>query len=244
MAITEGTISVPGLNNAEIKLKTQNNSADGSKNPAHPLLDTTGAIISPATATNQATAIASLAAIQASVAKIPASPASSANQDAANAKLDTLVTNTGGGSVNLTITPTVTAAAYIAGMVVGGKISLEGAARVSGGGGMIQYVSVTKKTALVAPYDVFFFKSDPVNGTYTDNATFSLNPADDPFCVGVAHCEDLVDCGTMKKLQAANIALPFKLAAGTTLYAIMVNRDAETLASTSALILNVGILQD
>lgn len=207
---------------------------------AHPILDNTGAIISPATAGNQATANSSLATIATNTTGV----ATAANQSTSNGKLDTIIANTGAGSVSLTITPTVTAGAYTTGMVAGGKLTLSGAVRSSGGSGMVQWVSVTKKTALTAPYDVYFFCTDPTNSTFTDNAALALNVADLPYLVGVAHCTDLVDNGTPKTLQATGVALPFKLSTGTSLFAVAVIRGGETLASTSALVINVGILQD
>jgi hypothetical protein len=155
------------------------------------------------------------------------------------------IATTGTGSVHLTATPTVTAGAYSSGYVVGGLISLSGATRTNSGSGLIQTVEVTVKTALTAPYDVLFFDTQPTNGTYTDNAAFALNTSDAPFLVGVAHSSDLIPGGTPQILQAANLALPFKLSASnTTLYAIIVMRGAETLASTSAIGLSVVIKQD
>lgn len=148
-------------------------------------------------------------------------------------------------SVHLTAAPTVTSGAYTTGQVVGGLISLSGAARVNSGGGLVQTVAVTVKTALTAAFDVLFFDTNPTNSTFTDNSALALNVADLPFLCGVAHCTDLVSGGTPQILQAANCSLPFKLsAAATTLYAVIVMRGAETLASTSAIGLSVMITQD
>lgn len=217
MAVTVGTLTVPDASGTPRKLKTLNDSADSSFNPAHPLLDPAGAIISPATAENQVAAIE---------------------------KLDAMLAGIAPGSVNLSVTPAVTAGAYTTGMVAGGKLSLAGATRLAGGSGIIQSVSVAKKAALSAPYDVFFFHTDPSNGAFPDNSPLNLSVADLPALIGVAHCTDLIDAGTPKILQAANLALPFKLPAGTTtLYAVPVIRGSETYASTSALVLNVGILR-
>ena len=66
---------------------------------AHPILDNTGAIISPATAGNQATANTSLAAIASSVATIATAAsgeATAAKQDTGNTSLATIATNTTG----------------------------------------------------------------------------------------------------------------------------------------------------
>lgn len=149
------------------------------------------------------------------------------------------------GTVHLTAAPTVTAGAYSTGYVVGGLISLSGAARVNAGSGTIQSALVTVKTALTAPFDVLFFDTDPTNSTFTDNAALALNVADLPFLCGVAHCVDLVSGGTPQILQASNIGIPFKLSASaTTLYAVIVMRGAETLASTSAIGLSTVIYQN
>lgn len=144
---------------------------------------------------------------------------------------------------HLTITPTVTAGAYTTGQVVGGLISLTNAAQSSGGGGYIQSVNIGIKTTLTGVYDVYFFDTQPTNGTYTDNASFALNVADIPFLVGVAHVWDLSSDGTPQTLQAANINLPFRLNTGTTLYAVIVIRAGQTFASSSAVILNVMVTQ-
>lgn len=158
---------------------------------------------------------------------------------------DAFLGNVGGNIAMLTATPTVTAGAYTTGQVVGGKISLAGAARVNGGSGIIQSALVTVKTALTAPYDVLFFSTDPSNSTFTDNAACAVNVADLQSLCGVAHCTEVVSLGTPQALQGPNLALPFKLsAAAQTLYAVIVIRGGQTFASTSAIGLNVNILQN
>lgn len=148
-------------------------------------------------------------------------------------------------SVHLTAAPTVTAGAYTSGQVVGGLISLSGAARVNAGSGLIQTVGISVKTALTAPFDVFFFDTNPSNSTFTDNSVLAINVADLPSLCGIAHCTDLISGGTPQILQAANCSLPFKLSASaTTLYAVIVMRGGETLASTSAIGLSIVIIQD
>ena len=224
--------------------------------PSHVLLDNTGAIVPPATSALQTSGNTSLA----SIATNTAGAATSALQTTGNTSLATIATavqaatpagtNLIGsvappGTVHLTAAPTVTAGAYTAGQVVGGKISLATAARVNNGSGVIQNVLVTVSTALSAPFDVFFFDTNPTNSTFTDNAALALNAADLPYLCGVAHCNDQVSGGTPQIFQAVNLAIPFKLgAAATTLYAVIVMRGGETLASTSAIGLSVIILQD
>jgi hypothetical protein len=155
------------------------------------------------------------------------------------------IATTGIGSVHLTAAPTVTAGAYSSGYVVGGMISLSGAARINAGSGLIQNVAVTVKTSLTAPFDILFFDTNPSNSTFTDNTALAINVADLPSLVGVVHATDLVSGGTPNVLQATNLAMPFKLSASsTTLYAVIVMRGAESFASTSAIGLSVLVKQD
>jgi len=148
------------------------------------------------------------------------------------------------GAVSLTITPTVQVSTYSPNNVVGGKLSIANAVRVSGGSGIIQTVSVHKKSAQSSPVDIYFFHTDPANSTFTDKAALALNVADLPYLIGVAHCTDQIDNGTPKTAQAPSVSLPFKLATGTTLFAVPVIRGTDVYASTSDVIINVGILQN
>lgn len=153
------------------------------------------------------------------------------------------VVPTGSLQTFLTATPAVTAGAYTTGQVVGGLVSLASAARVTSG--IIQSVLVTVKTALTAPYDILFFSTNPSNSTFTDNQNLAVNVADLQKLAGVAHCTDVVSLGTPQALQAANLALPFTLsAADLILYAVIVIRGGQTFASTSAIGLNVNVLQN
>ena len=150
-----------------------------------------------------------------------------------------------GGTVHLTAALTVTAGAYTTGMVVGGLITLTGAARVNAGSGIVQSFTVNVATALTAPYDVLLFDTIP-SATFTDNAVLpSLTQADRAALCGVAHCNDLISLGTPQLLQALNLAIPFKLsAANTSLYAVTVMRGSQTFAATTAVGVSAILLQD
>ena len=199
--------------------------------------------ISPATSGKQDTGNASLSSIQQSVAKIPANPATEGKQDTGNSSLATIAANTGAGNVSLTATPTVTAGAYTADMVVGGKIPFAGAARVAGGSGYIQQAFVAKAGNQPALMDLLVFHTDPT-ATFTDHAALPDLSADLGKLAGVIHCEDVIDLGTPKLVQSSN-GLPFKLPSGvSTLYVVLVIRGSETYASTSAVTVGLGIAQD
>lgn len=141
-------------------------------------------------------------------------------------------------TVTFNSAPAVTAGAYTTGQVVGGLISIANVPPQ----GIVQSVLCTVKTALTAPYDVFFFDTNPSNSTFTDNQALAINTADLPSLLGVAHCTDAVSGGTPEVLQATGVALPFALAA-TTLYVVVVIRGGQTFASTTAFNLTVKIIK-
>ena len=184
---------------------------------AHPLLDNNGAIISPATAGNQTTA---------------------------NGKLDTIIANTGAGGLSISLSPTVTVGTYTDGMVVGGLIPIASAARASGGSGLVHQVVVGKKTTQTAPYDIFVFHTNP-SAAFVDHAPMPDISADFDKLAGVIRCTDVVDCGVPQILQALQQSLVFDLpSGGNTLYAVPVSRGSDTYATTDAVTISLGILQD
>lgn len=150
----------------------------------------------------------------------------------------------GGITATLTAAPTVSTDAYASGDNVGGKITLSGATRVAGGSGIIQAVTITSKSLQTAPFDVIFFSADPSASTFTDNAAQDLADADLAKVVGVARCAEVVGLSVASIHQALGVALPFALAAGSSLYAAIVVRGTPTLGSTSDIGLAVHIVQD
>lgn len=179
---------------------------------AHPLLDSAGAIISPAT---------------------------SALQTATNAKLDTLIANTAPGAVCLSVPLTVAVNGYTTGMCVGGKLTLPNAARLAGGSGVIQTVQVCKKTALDNPFDVLLFRANPA-AAFADRTTLPDLSGDFGKLIGIARCTDLIEAGPGRILQAAGPGMPFDLpAGGSDLFAVAVLRGTESYATADALTLNL-----
>lgn len=217
MTTGSGTLTVPDFSQAQKKLKALTDTSDGTTNPAHPLLNAAAEFINPATAENQATG---------------------------NSALASIANNTTLGSLNFTVPLTVTAGAYTAGRVVGGKITVPNAARAPGGGGIIQQALIGKKTTLTAAFDLFVFHTNPT-ASFNDNQALPDISADLGKLAGVIHCLDIIDCGTPQILQALQQALQFEAAVGSTaIYIVPVVRGSETYASTSAVTLSLGILQD
>jgi hypothetical protein len=80
---------------------------------------------------------------------------------------------------------TPNAAAYTAGMNIGGILTIPGAIRPGGQGGTISaQVDIVDSTGSDAAIDIFFFNALP-SGTYTDHTNFTLATADQSSLVGV-----------------------------------------------------------
>lgn len=127
------------------------------------------------------------------------------------------------------------AAAYANGNTVDTKITIPNAARVAGGSGYIEAVSVSCKAGIPNNFDVYFFDAD-LASTITNNAALAFTQSDASKYIGCAHCNDVTNfgAGTMSFAQALNQGIPFVLGAGrTSIYAFMVIRGAATLLSTS-----------
>jgi hypothetical protein len=151
------------------------------------------------------------------------------------------------GRLSNTVSPTMgtlTAGAYAAADTIGAKLTLTSIVPITAGSGTIQSVIVTSKSTQTFSPEVFFFNADPSSSTFTDNGVFTVNSADMPKLIGVATCDVVKALGTGSIHQSSNTGLPFKLASGTSAYAVIVTRVAVTLASTSDVVLQVNVLPD
>ncbi|WP_066723561.1 hypothetical protein [Sphingomonas pituitosa] len=138
--------------------------------------------------------------------------------------------------------PVVTTTAYASGNVVGGLLTFTGAARTPAGAGLIQAASVLSKSVQTAALDLLIFSANPTASTFNDKAAVAINAADTDKLVGVIHLTDWSALGTASIAQAVAVGLPFKLAAGTSLYGVLVARAAMALASTSDLTPSLRII--
>lgn len=144
-------------------------------------------------------------------------------------------------------TPTISnGAAYTSGDVLGGLQTLSNAARISGGSGIIQSITVLDKTqAQRAAIDLLFF--DRSVTVAADNAAVAMSDADMAFCLGIVSIGPYNAAwpGTPLNSEATllNVGLPFVLN-GTDLFVVAVVRGTPTYTSTSDLIFSYTILQD
>lgn len=151
----------------------------------------------------------------------------------------------GGNQATVTVPLTVTSgSAYAAGNAVDGLKTIAGAARVAGGSGMVQSISLAFKSAQTAGADVYIFASSPTGTTVTDKTAFSLASADADKPIGISHVTDCKTAGTTTFCQSQREAMPYALSAGTSLYAVVVTTGTPTFQSTSDAILTVRILRN
>lgn len=154
----------------------------------------------------------------------------------------------GGNSNSVSVTPTITAGAYVAGNCVGGILTLTNLLRVGGPGtGIWQSMLVIDKGNQKAPLDVLLFDSNPSGGTYTDHVAISSLTTDLSKLirrVSIA-ATDYVTVNGVAIADLSSIARIIKgAAAATTLYAVLNTSGTPTYASTSDLTVRFGALQD
>ncbi len=152
----------------------------------------------------------------------------------------------GGFTKIITLTPVISASPdYTSGDLVGTKLSFLLVVRGSGNHtGLIQSVIITDLEKQSIETDVVFFDADPSNTTFTDNAALDVNDTDLLTIAGVATVNDWAAFNDNSVGQALNLAIPFDLGVGTTLYGALVTRGAPNHGGTSDLTVRVSILQD
>lgn len=154
------------------------------------------------------------------------------------------------GGTTAIISPAITTSAspaYSIGDVVGGKITLTNAVRVSGGSGVLQSLLVKDTTNQKAALTILIFNADPSNGTYTDNGAITLNATDATFIIRKINvaASDYETVGTTAIADISAINKTVKAASGTSLFALIVTTGTPTYgANATSLYVNFGILQD
>lgn len=152
----------------------------------------------------------------------------------------------GGFTATVQVVPTVQAAAYAAGNCVGGLITLANAARAAAGSGLVQAITAAFVSGVVPSLDVILFNASPSGSTTTDKIAIAIATADLAKVVGVIHLNDntLLGASAPSFIQGEQQAMPFKLPAGTSLFAAVVTRSVFTLTSTADMTISANLLQD
>lgn len=120
--------------------------------------------------------------------------------------------------------------AYVSGDTFGALVSLTGAARVTGGGGVITGVTINSFSDVIGTFDVVFFDSTVT--LPADSAAFTLSDADSLKVIGIVPLSGSYDLGVNRVAQCFNLAVPYVCSGSTTLYAGIITRSAYTLVAS------------
>lgn len=129
-------------------------------------------------------------------------------------------------------------AAYTSGDFLGTKLTATNAARVAAGSGFIEAIIIRDVDNIKAALDLVFFNTDPTNTTFSDNGAVEFADADMANAFGHISivAGDYITTQTTGGNAVATklIGLPFKLPAGTTIYAGAIVRATPTYTTNSA----------
>jgi len=148
------------------------------------------------------------------------------------------------------VTPTIQAALYATGDLVGGKMEISGLGQRELPHGVLYSVLVIDKDAQLGDFDLFLFDSDPSNTTFTENGAFSIAAGDVSKLLAVINftsADDTTVLGT-RQFFFKEVSVPYRMVstsgfttdASVKLYAALVARSGPTFTTTSSLILKFG----
>ncbi len=150
------------------------------------------------------------------------------------------------GGNAIIISPTVTttnfATPYSAGDVVGAKLTLTNAVRVTSGSGVLDSIYVQEKGSQAAVLDILIFNADPSNGTYTDNGAFTANDTDMAMCIARIHiaAADYVATGGYTSASLGGLGKTVVASGSANLYAVIITSGTPTYAATTSLKVRFG----
>lgn len=152
------------------------------------------------------------------------------------------------GGKTAMITPTITVSttpAYSAGDSIGGKITLTGALRVSGGTGVLQSLTLLGRSNQKFAGTLQIYNADPAAATLTDNAAL-VNSTDDLKIIAniPVAASDWVTINSKAFASLRNLGAVLKAASGTSLYASFTLTTTPTFTATTDVQMIFGILQD
>lgn len=154
---------------------------------------------------------------------------------------DGLRVNTRGGGIVIAQTPTITAGAYSAKDAVGGKLTFANAARVSGGKGVINSVTIVDDDDEKAGLELWLYNQDFTNTA--DNSPFDPSDADNENLIGVIpiSTSDYFSANDNGVACARGVGLQFQLVSTTSMYGQLKCTATPTYSSTGDLTVKVAI---
>jgi hypothetical protein len=152
----------------------------------------------------------------------------------------------GGKAFQVSVAPTVTAGAYGANDVLGAKMTLTAAARVSGGSGVLTGISMFDEgpNGVVDTIGVFIFNADPSGSTFTDNAALAIVDADGPKIIASALLDEIYDTGDGQFICAKNLNIPYVCSGSANLFAVAVQRGTWAPDATDGITFTFHMIRD
>ena len=148
----------------------------------------------------------------------------------------------GGEGLTIAQTPTIDTDAYTANDNVGGLLEFANAARVSGGGGLLNKVVIIDDAKQDAELELWLFDRTFTQGA--DDAAWSPSEADLENLVDVVSTADGTYYDTANQgVCVIELARRYDLN-GTSLFGRLVTRGTPTYAATDDLTIKVGLIQD
>lgn len=152
----------------------------------------------------------------------------------------------GGNSVNLTVSPTISASAYTSGAVLGGIQTITSAARKNGGSVTVQSLDVLDSAHQNVAIDLLFFSASPT-GTWTDGSAPTWSTGDKAAYLGRVSLVT-TDYTTSGGIGTGHplFQSPVLVAGGatTSLFMVPVVQATPTYGSTTAISFRLGLLRD
>lgn len=142
----------------------------------------------------------------------------------------------------ISVTPTITAGLYAAGDNVGGLLTFANAARLAGGGGILNVLSIIDKGKQDAELELWLFSETFTPGA--DNAAWDPSDADlANFITVLSTADGNYYDATDNSVASLEVARRYDLL-GISLFGRLVTRGTPTYASTTDLTVKIGLVQD
>lgn len=147
------------------------------------------------------------------------------------------------------ITPECLLTAYSNGDVLGGKMVLANAARISGGTATLTNIEVIDNAQQNAPIDVLIFSEDPTSGTYTNQVAFAYDNSDMAKSAAQVSITAgmYTNFGNGSRATSALLGYVVKagsIAPGTSLWVILVIRGAANYTAINNLTIKLGFYRN
>lgn len=144
----------------------------------------------------------------------------------------------------ITVAPTVTAGAYTANWVLGGKMTFANALRLPSLSGTLKSLQVNSKSgASLGTVTFWMFNADPASSTVANGGALAIHANDFDKLIGAYDLGALKAGGTPKIALLDNIGKAIQ-AAGTSLYGVMTVSGTPSPGSTADISASIGIEQD